>query len=188
MMLNRLKRRGAGGYVLVMVLMVLLVLTLLVAGLYSSAEDSRFTAQTMLAQRVAAGRAEQAAQLAIASLRVSAINPVPLLSLAPCTGPITQLRSTGSCTGGQVLTSGLVSGATGTDLEAGGGWRYQWWVYRQLSVPAQSALVFNIYAEGYFGTDDTSPNFTVAAVAAEMNLPGANVGPPEFAGDYGAIR
>ncbi len=160
-----------GGYVLIMVLVVLLVLSLLVAGLYSASEDSRFTAQSIMSQRVAASRADQAAQLAIATVRA---NVVPPTGMAYCSGPPAKLSS-GSCTTSDFVTSGLVQGPTSGDLETGSGLRYQWWVFKLAGpdggAPNQAAQIFNIYAEGYYGYTDTSPNFAVAAVTAEITIP-----------------
>ncbi len=178
--------RRARGYVLLMVLVVLLVLTLLVAGLYSASEDSRFTAQTMMAQRIASARADQAAQLAIATVRagtVSASSLLPWCSFPePSSGAI--LRAGGDCTTGAYVTSGRISGGicdSSGGPENGRGILYQWWIYKQgkaFGVPPddQAAEVFNIYAEGYAGCDSVvpanSPIFTVSAVQAEVTIPG----------------
>ncbi len=180
------------GYVLIMVLIVLLVLTLLVAGLYSASEDGRFTAQTMMAQRVAAARADQAAQMALAQVRAGTILGT---GFTFCSGPPDGQIRIGNCLAGNYVTSGVISGPalTGsTQYENGAGQQYQWWIYRQSnpdgSDPLRSAEVYNVYAEGYFGSDSTSPNFTVAAVIAEITIPGVIGGPPNFDGDYGVIH
>ncbi len=184
--------KQAHGYVLIMVLMVLLVLTLLVAGLYSASEDGRFTAQTMMAQRVAAARADQAAQMALAQVRAGLISGT---GFTFCSGPpVAELR-TGNCATGNYVTSGVISGpvlSATTQYENGAGRQYQWWVYKQSNPdgtdPIRSAEVYNVYAEGYFGTDNTFPSFTVAAVIAEITIPGSTGGPPNFDGDYGVIH
>jgi Tfp pilus assembly protein PilX len=186
--------RRAQGYVLLMVLVVLLVLTLLVAGLYSASEDGRFTAQTMMAQRVAAARADQAAQLALASIRAGLVTGT---GFTYCSGPPDGKLRTGNCAAGNYQSSGAVNGVTVTatnsnQYENGGGAQYQWWVYRALNAdgtePAQAATVYNVYAEGYFGADSTQKNFNIAAVSAEITIPGATTGPPNFDGDYGVIH
>ncbi len=187
-----LKPRQARGYVLIMVLMVLLVLTLLVAGLYSASEDGRFTAQTMMAQRVAAARADQAAQLALATVRAGLITNS---GYTFCTGPVAKLR-TGNCAGSNLVTSGVVNGPAiggGTQYENGAGQLYQWWIYKQANPDGSNPTnraddIFSVYAEGYFGQDDTYPSFTVAAVIAEITVPGVTGGPPNFDGDYGVIH
>ncbi len=189
--MNRFAHKAQRGYVLIMVLVVLLVLTLLVAGLYSATEDSRFTAQTMMAQRIAAARADQAAQIAIARIRSGAFTANQLMALQYCTAPITQLR-TGDCLSTDSLTDGLHNGPVTDDYENGGGAQYQFWIYKEAnpdgSDPIRRWEVFNIYAEGYFGKDPTVPSFTVAAIQAEITLPGANAGTPVFDGDYGVIH
>ena len=180
------------GYVLIMVLVVLLVLTLLVAGLYSASEDSRFTSQVMLGQRVAAARADEAVQRAVATLRAGTFTTNDLVALPYCTTPITHLRTAGTCGSGAFLTSGQMSGPTDGDLENGAGLLYQWWIYHQSNpdgtAPPNSFEIFNIYAEGYFGYATTRENFSVAAIAAEVTLPGSTTGPPNFDGDYGVIH
>ena len=182
-------RRGPRGYVLVMVLAVLLVLTLLVAGLYSTSEDSRFTAQTMMGQRVAAARADQGAQLAIAQVRSGAFTQTQLAALTPCTSPATQLRTTGNCATGNFFTSGLIDNGAG-DLDNRAGHQFQWWVYKQSMPDGTNPKfdIFHVYAEGYYGLASTSTNYSVAAVVAEITLPGVNSGPPNFDGDYGVIH
>lgn len=163
------RRNKPRGYVLIFVLLMLLVLGIITAGLYSSSEETVYTAQVMMAQKVAASRADQALQLGIASVKAGGVQ---LQALVPCDGPATVLRA-GSCGPAVMVTSGLVTGPNVGDLMDGAGQQYQWWVWRR-ALPdggGLNAQLVNVYAEGYWGLTPDSHNYTVAAVEAEVLIP-----------------
>lgn len=161
-------QRVSRGFVLLFVLVALLILGLVSAGLYSASEETLSSGQVMLAQKVAASRAEEGIQQAIANVKAGGV-PVSALD-PPCTGPTSVLR-TGTC--GAMVTGGLVQGPDGGTLSEGAGWRYQWWAFRS-PLPdggARDAQMVNVYAEGYWGFGSDSPNFSAAAVEAEIIIP-----------------
>lgn len=179
------------GYILVLVLLILTVLSVLVAGLYSQASEGLIASQGIVAQKVAASRADLAIQLAVERVKSGAVNTDTFSTT--CSGPGTTALLTGPACGG-VVTIPRVQGAPTGNFAGTAGWQYQYWMFRRPQTTADggplqlSQQLVNVYAEGYYGNGDGGTNFTVAAIEAEVVViqpPGATQVPD---GDYGAMR
>ncbi|MER2566857.1 MAG: hypothetical protein ABTQ32_39395 [Myxococcaceae bacterium] len=188
MMTRRRLHRHRRGYVLVVVLLSLLLMSVLAASYFEQGDDVVNTTLSINGQRFAATRAEEAMQLAIA--RVKAGQP-GMSSLPPCSGPATGIRL-GSC-----LPNEMISGAFEApgSPASGGGWHFQYWIYKPAPVIVGgfalplSNQVMNVYAEGYFGRADAGINgFTVSAIEAEVLVPLPPANLPTFDGDFGIIH
>lgn len=188
-------RRRPRGFALILVLAVLLVLSIVAASTYASSADTEVTSSVVMSQRLAATRADQAVQLAIAQVKAGMVNPTNINNLLPCSGIVGHLHAPVGpvCTSAVTMTSGTVLGtAANDDFSEGAGMQYQWWIYRR-SLPdggtnSANQMLVNIYAEGYYGSAPTSNNFAVSAVEAEMyvEVPAGMDLAADF--DYGLFR
>jgi hypothetical protein len=174
--------------VLVLVMGGLLLLTVSAAAFFEQGDDVRSTTVAMTSQRLASARSDEAAQYAIALVKAG----IPGLgNLPPCSGPSTSLRI-GSCATTDMVTGTFeLPGTPGN----GGGWYYQYWVYRPAPVivggfpiPLSNQVV-NVYAEGYFGRADAGvQGFTISAIEAEVLIPKPPSNVPVYDGDFGIIQ
>ncbi len=176
------------GFVLIVVLLLLLMLGVVAASLLSTASETDQATILAVSQRVAASRADTAAQLAVATI---ASGTISITALPACggPGPASQLQKNlpnGACAATQMIGSGIVSGPNNNNFETGSGLLYQWWIYRRPlmpGIPANQQLV-RIYAEGYWGGSPNSPNFTGAAVEADIIVPSNTNGSAEASGEF----
>jgi hypothetical protein len=184
------RRPQRKGFVLIVVLLLLLMLGVVAASLLSTASETDQATILAVSQRVAASRADTAAQLAVATI---ASGTLTIAGLTACggPGPSSQLQKvlpngTNACVAAQMISSGMVSGPNNGNFETGSGLLYQWWIYRRPlmpGVPANQQLV-RIYAEGYWGGATTSPNFTGASVEADIIVPTNTDGSGEASAEF----
>ncbi|MBL9039749.1 MAG: hypothetical protein JNG84_14625 [Archangium sp.] len=181
------------GYILVLILIMLTVLSILTAGVYTQASESLIASQGLVAQKVAASRADLAVQLAVERVKSGTVNTATFEGT--CNGPNDSvLRANSGCIAGSFVSIPRVQGAVTGNFALTDGWQYQYWMFRRPQVlPDGGALaispqLINIYAEGYYGNGDGGTSFTVAAVEAEVVVvqpPGGTQTPD---GDYGSMR
>jgi hypothetical protein len=173
-------RKNRSGVVLLVVLLLLLMLGVLATSLLTSAAEAEQASTLAVSQRVAASRADQAAQIAIATISSGTISTTGMI---PCEGPVGQAGRTAPMGGGvlcsagaNMITSGMINGPVPTKtlgFEQGAGLQYQWWIYQRPVGPGvlPSTHLVRVYAEGYWGSATNSPNFTVASVEADVLIP-----------------
>lgn len=161
--MSRPMKHRANGYALLFVLFVLLALSIASAGYYSMTVRSRSGSHDLLAQQVAMGRAEFAAEQAVLDIRGGA---VALIDLTPRATP----DGVAGC-GGNCVTRGPVDNGHdgGVGLSQGGGLQWEYVIYKsdQVGTPAQR---FTIQATGYYGFGATSTTFTTSRVEVEMDV------------------
>lgn len=194
--MSRLRLRRPRGYVLIMVLAVILVLSVALASVYTQSSESLYATDAMVGQKVASARADLSAQMAVAFVKLGGVTPGQFVNT--CTGPGqfpadtngAVLRS-GSCTGPDIYASPFMGQDGGTNYAGPtDGWQYRYWIYRR--VPASGTVnpnMVNIYAEGYYGRGDLNTgNFAVAAIEAEVLVPLPAGGTPTYDGDYNIYK
>jgi Tfp pilus assembly protein PilX len=165
----RLRRQR--GYVLAFVLMILLVLSLLVASLYTQSDDFRSANVSAAFAQVAAINAERGAQEGLRAIRAGTVN---LSSISgTCTGPnyradcvpASYIEMAGSTDGGvPIVDNGYTTGPT-----EGGGLQYSYTVYRS-NVLNQPLNRYTIQATGYAGMGLNSQSLVTAVVELEIEV------------------
>lgn len=180
----RRHRRRQGGWIMLMVLLVLLVLGVAVTAFYTQTEDHLFTGQSMAAHAIAASRAELGAQRAIAELRAGVL---PLLNVvSPCNdqppnNPFVACSGLGL---GIPLAGGPLDNGPAMDLKAGGGLQYNYVIYRPALFGANQNL-FSVRSIGYYGYALGSPNLYTSEVEVTVEVGSATPPPCANAQDYG---
>jgi len=186
-------QRSSGGYILLFVMVVLVVLTVAVASLYSSTTNTLYATQAMTRQKLASTRADLGAQVAISYLKRgraengSLIDPIASFQNV-CTGPTDAVLRAGNCAATDIIT-GSNEGGTGNNYGTGDGWQYRYWIYRRAPLLPNGAAsteiaprnLLTVYAEGYYGRGDAGTlSFGVSAVEADVMMgagsPGAPIG------------
>jgi hypothetical protein len=161
----------ADGYVLIFVLLVLLALTVAAAGYFSMTARGQRASQDLLAQEVAVGRAQMAAEQAVLDVRAGVVS---LTDLTPRTEP----DGVAGC-GGNCITRGPIDNGSdaGVGLSEGGGLQWEYAIYKsdQIGTPLQR---YTIQATGYYGFRQTSVTYATARVEVEMDVGSAASGPP----------
>jgi Tfp pilus assembly protein PilX len=169
-------RRRPRGYVLLFVLMILLVLTLIVASLYSQAQELRSANLSASFQQVAAMNADRGVQVAIQAMRSGALSVVPITT--PCT-PGEDHRtncpsgyvemSPPSADGGVTILTTACTGTSPCSPAEGAGLQFTYFVYRS-AVPNTPTNRYTIQATGYAGNSEAAVSLVTAVVEAEIEL------------------
>ena len=183
--------RAPRGYILLFVMVVLVVLTVAVASLYSSTTNTLYATQAMTRQKLASTRADLGAQVAISYLKRgktelgSLIDPVATFQNV-CTGPADAVLRVGNCASTDIIT-GTNEGGTGNNYGSGDGWQYRFWIYRRApllpdgtpSTELAARNLLTVYAEGYYGRGDAGTlSFGVSAVEADVMMGAGSPGNP----------
>ena len=170
------RRRSPRGAVLIFVLALLLLLTIAAVAYVQMSGSSRSTSNAVKAQQIAAARADEAAQRAIADIRSGTL---VLEALSPRSPPSTPADCALNC----VVESGFVDGGSG-ELEQGGGMQWDYTIYRNMQV-GTPANRYTVLATGYYGYTAASPTFAQARVEVEVDIGtagGGDVGTDDSSG------
>ncbi len=173
-------RRRSAGFVLVMTMFTLLVLTMVVSGYYAQTAESLVSSKLIAGSHVALANARLGLQQGILTMRQAPpitydqiTQTVPTFSLPDMTDVI---PSTGIDGSGLGFRSTMVDNGTGASLQNGGGLQYQWVVYRS---PADVSAVdssgaparrLRIRSIGYYGSSLTSRLLLTSVVEAEIDI------------------
>ncbi len=160
-MMKRPRRQG--GWVLVMVLALLLLLSLLVAGFFAEAADSATMVRIDLGQQVAMSHAEAGLQDGIRSLRAAQVNPAGLSSC------LDSEVIAGTCASMIVVPSTPLDNGTVNELTNQGGLQYQYVIYRRPNDIGNTNR-FVIRSTGFYGYTTTANNLVTSIVEAEFDV------------------
>jgi Tfp pilus assembly protein PilX len=168
-------RRRQGGWVLVLVLSVLLLLSMLVAAFFAEAQDGSMMTRLDTAQQIATSHADLGMQEAIRLLRAAQTGTLPAVSC------LDSDVAMGTCTTATIIPAGgpIDNGST-NELSNQGGLQYQYVIYRRAtSDPQQPSNRYVVRATGYYGYTLTSNNLITSVLEAEFDVPngkGSDVG------------
>jgi hypothetical protein len=152
---------------MLMVLLVLTALTIGAASFHSQSADNLLTSHSLNAYQMAAARAEQGSQMALAMVRSGILKPNTLVGTCSDTDPFT------TCTTFLGGTSTLVDNGRAMPPREGGGLQYMYMIYRPVMTgdPTKTPSdLYTIRAVGYFGYALNSPNLFVSEVETQFNL------------------
>lgn len=170
--------KGPRGYVLLFVLMILLVLSLVVASLYSQAQELRSANLTASFQQVAAVNADRGVQAAIQAMRAGTItaptgtcNPGHDYRANCAGGPGVGYQELGIATadGGIFILENPCPSPGQCSPAEGAGLQYTWYIYRSDS-PTNPTNRFTVHATGYAGMSEQALNLVTAEVEVEIEL------------------
>lgn len=159
--------RRRGGWVLLMVLAMLLMLTLLVTGLFMQSSEHLMTTRSVAGQQIAVQRAEAGLQVALAGIRGRQI------TMTATTPYCNQVMAIDCPASDRYSILPVDSGST-LDLREGGGLQYEYHVIRrqQPGVPTARFVIQSVGYYGYVG----SRNLVSAVVEADIDLAAASGG------------
>lgn len=153
------------GYVLIVVLMLLLVLSIGAAAFYLQAQDLTLVTRSSVNQQIAVANADMGLQESLRALRALEVDVYQIA---------------GTCTDAEVtnntcafaVRSGIVDGgASPMDISAGGGMRYEYIVYRRTTTdPGYPPNRYVIRSNGYAGYTFESSNLISSTVEMELDV------------------
>jgi hypothetical protein len=154
---------------MLVVMLLLLALSLSVTAYYTESEDFLFTGQSVTAYNIAALRAEQGAQEALAQIRSGVLNPATVIKGTIC-NPIPPQDPWTACNLPPmgILNPPVDNGPT-IPLQENGGLQYQWIVFH----PFGTGIPVNLYAirsRGYYGYNLNSNNLFVSEVEITVQI------------------
>lgn len=138
-----------------------MVLTIAAAAYFQMASSNRASSLAVTGQQMAASRAEQAAQKAIADIRG---NVIVLDALTGRATPSTLADCAFNC-----VIQGTFDGGATVDLNEGGGMLWNYMVYKN-SAGTPPPNRYSVVATGYYGYTPTSPTFSEARVEVEIDV------------------
>ncbi len=178
--MRQTKTRRPRGWMMLAVIFVLLALSLAVTAFYTQAEDHAYLGTAMNAHSLAAVRAEQGAQDALARVRSGALMVETLnASTVTCGGPDPWT----TCT--NMLGPVTVDNGPTLDVREGGGLQYRYIVYRPSDVGAPANL-YTIRAIGFVGYSPTSASLYTSEVELTVQK-GTTSGTLRTQDDYGNV-
>jgi hypothetical protein len=154
-------RRRQGGWVLLMVLAMLLMLSLLVAGLFAASSEHQMTTRSISGQQVAVQRAEEGLQVALQAIRGRQITMAATTNY--CNQPLAA-----DCPAGDRHSLPAVDKGTTLDLREGGGLQYEYHVVRRQQ-PGAPIARFVVQSVGFYGYAG-SRNLISAIVEADVDM------------------
>jgi hypothetical protein len=159
------RRTQPRGWVMIMVLLVLLVMSILVAGFYAMSFDSAGMSRIIVAQQVAMSHADTGLQDGLRAMRALQLDTSVLTT--QCTSA--EVDSNACAT---IISSTLGDNGSGADLSANGGLQYQYFVYRKPTAddPGQPSNRFVVRSVGYYGYLQTANNLVTSVVEAEIDI------------------
>ena len=190
---RRNRRPAPRGWVLLAVMVMLLVMSLGVAGYYVQSESWLSVSGITRCQQVAASNAEAGMQEALRRIRSNTMDPSLL------TGTCTSLSVANSTcpTSSRIFVAPLDRGGnklgqTNVNTESGGGLNYDYTVFKQTVATVDPGLPTNRYllqVRGYCGyaQEDggtNSPSLISAIVEAEVDVGKSNNTGPNCTGGY----
>jgi hypothetical protein len=167
---------------MVMVMLILTALLVAAAAYYSESEDALFTGASLSAYQIAASRAEQGAQLALAQIRAGVLRPSTLTTPCSDTLPFT------TCANFLGGTTTLIDKGSALSLKEGGGLQYMFIVYKPTMAGDPTKTPSNLYtirAVGYYGYSLTAQNLFVSEVEIQTDLGSGGTSSCANADDYG---
>jgi Tfp pilus assembly protein PilX len=161
--MNKRRRAHPRGWVMIMVLLVLLVMSILVAGFYMVSSDSAGLARIVVGQQVAMSHADTGLQDGLRAVRAAQI---PLGTLTPCSQ-----ADVDAITCATAYITPIGDNGSSTDLTANGGLQYQYMVYTKSNAtdPGMPSNRFFIRSIGYYGYKTTSNSLITSIVEVEVD-------------------
>jgi len=160
-----MSHRGPRGWVMMMVLLVLVMLSLLVTGFYVISTDAATMSRVMVHQQVAMSHADVGLQEGIRAVRSQQIDLAPITAF--CTSAEVDANT---CTA--MVSIATVDNGGALDIGANGGLQYRWVIYRRpvTDDPGQPTNRFVIRSTGFAGYTLNSTNLVTSIVEAEVDV------------------
>jgi Tfp pilus assembly protein PilX len=158
------RSRRSGGWVMIFVLAMLLLLSLLVAGFFAQSQDAVAMTRVSMGQQVAMSHAEYGAQEAVRALRAMQVNTSTIAQA--CTD-----ADVAANTCPAVILSSLIDNGKTKELGATGGLQYQYVIYRRASMDtAQPPNRYVVRSTGYYGYTMTSNALVTSIIEVEVDV------------------
>ena len=161
-MTKRLRRtRRQRGWILLVVLAMLLMLSLIVTGLFVQSSEHLMTTRSVSGQQVAVQRAEEGLQVAMQAIRGREI------TMSSTTNYCNE-QLAADCPAGDRYSIPPVNKGSALDLREGGGLQYEYHIIRRQQ-PGVPVTRFVIQSVGYYGYQG-SKNMITAVVEADVDM------------------